>query len=91
MPEPASISDNETPAGLPVFDAAHYRRIHDGIRRAFLNRGGTDEQWDRVNADSQKFNRAWNRLLGLPDSVMPPPAEYRNIDPSQRPENWSMP
>jgi len=55
---------------------------HAAIGRAFLARGGTLEQWDRVCEDPRKFNLAWNRLLGLPDSVMPPPEHLRNVDPN---------
>jgi hypothetical protein len=46
--------------------------VRAGIERAFLARGGTPEQWARVAADPRRFNLAWNRLLGLPDSTMPP-------------------
>ncbi|HWO57704.1 MAG TPA: hypothetical protein VNN55_09080 [bacterium] len=58
------------------------RAVRAGIERAFLAQGGTPEQWARVAADPRKFNLAWRRLLGLPDGTLPPPEEYRNIDPS---------
>lgn len=57
-------------------------RVHSGIHEAFLARGGSPEQWARVNADPRKFNMAWRRLLGLADATTPPPVSYRNIDPS---------
>lgn len=56
--------------------------VRAGIERAFLARGGTPEQWARVSADPRKLNLAWDRLLGLPDSHMPPPVEFRDIEPS---------
>lgn len=57
------------------------QKVHAAIARAFLAKGGTPEQWCRVCEDPRKFNLAWNRLLGLPDSHMPPPAHLHNIDP----------
>jgi len=58
-----------------------YEKTHDAIHRAFLKRGGSAEQWQRVNADPRKFNRAWRRVLDLPDGTHPPPLSMRNIDP----------
>ena len=58
------------------------QKVHAAIARAFLAKGGTAEQWTRVCEDPRKFNLAWNRLLGLPDSHMPPPAHLRNVDPN---------
>jgi hypothetical protein len=57
------------------------RIVRSWIERAFLRRGGTPEQWARVAADPRRFNLIWNRLLGLPKSTLPPPPEYRAIDP----------
>ena len=54
--------------------------MHERIREAFLARGGTPEQWERVRNDPRKFNLEWNRLLGLPDSTRPPPKNMRNVD-----------
>ena len=54
--------------------------MYERIREAFISRGGTPEQWERVRNDPRKFNLAWNRLLGLPDSTFPPPENMRNID-----------
>lgn len=58
------------------------QQTHEAIARAFLAKGGTPEQWCRVCEDPRKFNLAWNRLLGLPDSHLPPPAHLRNVDPN---------
>lgn len=55
--------------------------VHEAIARAFMAKGGTPEQWARVCEDPRKFNLAWNRLLGLPDSHKPPPAHLCNVDP----------
>lgn len=54
-----------------------FEKCHAAIHRAFLAKGGTEAQWARVNADPRKFNRAWRRVLGLPDSTQPPPVAYR--------------
>ena len=64
--------------------AERAKRMHERIREAFLDRGGTPEQWERVRDDPRKFNLAWNRLLGLPDSTLPPPENMRNVDPLSR-------
>ena len=58
-----------------------HQKTHAAIRAAFLHRGGSLEQWGRVNADPRKFNRAWRRLLGLHDGTQPPPADLRGRCP----------
>lgn len=55
--------------------------IHAAIHAAFLAKGGSPEQWSRVDAEPRKFNRAWRRLLDLPDDTKPPPLAWRVIDP----------
>jgi hypothetical protein len=55
--------------------------VHEAIKAAFLARGGTPEQWARVAADPRKFNRAWRRLLKLPEGEKPPALAMRRIDP----------
>jgi hypothetical protein len=58
-----------------------HHKCHAAIRAAFLTRGGSLHQWSRVNADPRMFNRAWRRLLGLPDATQPPPPEWRGLCP----------
>lgn len=57
-------------------------RIHEGIKKTFLSRFGTQEQWMVVTGSPIEFNRAWRASLGLPIDVTPPPEGWRNIDPS---------
>lgn len=52
---------------------------HAAIKAGFMANGGTAEQWERVASDPRKFNLVWNKLLNLPGSTKPPPAEKRTI------------
>lgn len=45
------------------------------IKTYYHNHNG--KNWTSVSADPRLFNRVWLRMLRLPDSDGPPPAEFR--------------
>lgn len=52
-------------------------RNHQRIKRFYLDKGRTEQQWLDVSADLQKFNLVWWAMLRLPASDMPPPVGFR--------------
>lgn len=52
-------------------------QIHQQIKQYYLSNGRTEQQWQAVSADPQKFNKVWRSMLRLPVNDKPPPKEYR--------------
>lgn len=52
-------------------------RNHAAVKQHYLNKGRTEQQWQAVSNDPQKFNRVWRSLLRLPLNDQPPPESYR--------------
>lgn len=52
----------------------NYRRI----KAFYLGKGRTEQQWQAVSRNPQKFNRVWRAMLRLPAGDMPPAKEYRD-------------
>lgn len=58
-----------------------HRQARAAVPAAVLHRDVSLEQWERVNPDPPKFNRAWRRLLGLPGHLLRPPQACRGRCP----------
>ncbi|WAR43624.1 hypothetical protein [Methylomonas rapida] len=52
-------------------------RKYQRIKQFYLSRGRTEEQWQAIAANPQKFNRVWRAMLHLPADDKPPPKECR--------------
>lgn len=56
--------------------------VHEGIREAYLSRGGDTTRWEQIAGAPHRFNRVWRWVLRLPDATTPPPVDFRAIVPS---------
>ncbi|MCX7092594.1 MAG: hypothetical protein NTY50_03985 [Methylobacter sp.] len=54
-------------------------KVHAAIKAFYLDQGHTDEQWQAIIANVQKFNRVWRQSLGLMPDDSPPPLAYRRV------------
>jgi hypothetical protein len=52
-------------------------RNYNRIKRFYMSKGKTEQQWQAVSQNPQKFNRVWRALCRLPPGDMPPPEVYR--------------
>lgn len=48
-------------------------RIHQRIKRYYLNRGHTEADWQAVSHNPALFNQTWRAMLQLPPNTTPPP------------------
>ena len=54
--------------------------IHNAIKQYYTGLGRTEDQWQEVTKDPEKFNIVWRRALKLSGDGVPP-ENFRNINP----------
>jgi hypothetical protein len=52
-------------------------RNYQRIKAYYLSKGRTEQQWQDVSQNPQKFNWVWRAMLRLPAGDEPPPVEMR--------------